>query len=200
MNWPDRTNGRTYPRAKRQPRSEKYDRSLRKTRVQPCQPAQVTIPPMLNHGLTMPHFGATTSSRLGGGRGTCSGTRDPCHCHKWTEPYQATALEALREAIRKAAQRMSIKGPGTSTIIPLLEDMALLTMNRVWDTATCLETTEHLCAIMSVLAHRDPREDAISRVTDTSPRPKHKPGDMLPLHIASNGIGAAGSIPIAADV
>ena len=76
----------------------------------------------------------------------------------------------------------------------------MLSMNRAWDTATWMETTEHLCAVMTVLAERDPREDDISPVTDTSPRPKHEPGDTLPLHVARNGIGAAGSIPIGADV
>ena len=85
---------------------------------------------MPNHGQTMPHFGATTSSRLAKGHGISSGTPDLGHCHNWKEPHQATALDTLREAIRGAAQRMSIKGPRTSTIIPLLEDMALLTMNR----------------------------------------------------------------------
>ena len=63
-----------------------------------------------------------------------------------------------------------------------------------------MESTEHLCAIMSVLADRDPREDDISLGTDTSPRPKHKPGDTLPLHVASNGMRATSSIPISADV
>ena len=76
----------------------------------------------------------------------------------------------------------------------------MLTMNRAWDIATWMGTTEHLCTIMTVLAERDPREDGISPVTDTIPRPKHKPGDTLPLHVASNGIGAAGSIAIGADV
>ena len=68
--------------------------------------------------------------------------------------------------MRRAAQRMSIKGPQTSTILPLLEDMAMLAMNRAWDTTTWLETTEHLCAVMTVLADRDPREGDISPVTD----------------------------------
>ena len=84
--------------------------------------------------------------------------------------------------------------------MPLLEDMAMLSMKRAWDRATWMETTEHLCAVMTVLAERDPREHDISPVTDKSPRPKHKPGDTLPLHVARNSIGAAGSIPIGADV
>ena len=76
----------------------------------------------------------------------------------------------------------------------------MLTMNRAWDTVAWMETIDRLCAVMTVLAERDPREDDISPVTDTSPRPKHKPGNTLPLHVASHGIGAAGSIPIGADV
>ena len=92
-----------------------------------------------------------------------------------------TALAALRDAIHRAAQRMSIKGPRTGTILPLLEDTAMLTMNRAWDTTTWLETTEHLCAVMSVLAERDPREDDISPVMDTSRTagPRHNGGNMV---------------------
>ena len=75
----------------------------------------------------------------------------------------------------------------------------MLSMNRAWDTNTWLETTNHLCAVMNVLADGDPREDDISPISDTSPRPKHQPGDTLPLHVASRGIGAAGSIPISLE-
>ena len=74
VNRPDRTNGHTYPREKRRPQSEKCNRSLRGTQIPPCPPPQVSVAPMLNHGQTMPNLGATTSSRLGRGQGTCSGT------------------------------------------------------------------------------------------------------------------------------
>ena len=53
---------------------------------------------------------------------------------------------------------------------------------------------------MTVLADRDPREDDILPVSDTSPRPKQQPEDTLPLHVASKGIGVAGSIPINPEV
>ena len=51
------------------PSQEKCDRSLRRTPVPPCPPSQMNVAPMLHHGQTMPHFGATTSSRLGRGGG-----------------------------------------------------------------------------------------------------------------------------------
>ena len=95
---------------------------------------------------------------------------------------------------------MSMKGPRVSTILPLLQDMAMLTMNRAWDTNTWLETTNHLCALMAVLADREPREDDILPISDTSPRPKQQPGETVPLHVASKGIGAAGSMPINPEV
>ena len=53
---------------------------------------------------------------------------------------------------------------------------------------------------MPVLAQRDSGEDDISPFADPAPRPKQNTGDTLPLHVASKGIGAAGSIPIRADV
>ena len=95
---------------------------------------------------------------------------------------------------------MSMKGPRMSTILPLLQDMAMLSMNRAWDTNTWSETTNQLCAIMTVLADRDPREDGMSPITDTSPRPKQPPGGALPLHVANKGIWEAGSIPIHPEV
>ena len=85
MSKPDRTSGRTHPRAKHQPRSERCDRFLRKPHLRPHLPKRTSIAPMPIHRQTMPHFGATISSRLGGGHGTCSGTQDPCHCHNLTE-------------------------------------------------------------------------------------------------------------------
>ena len=102
--------------------------------------------------------------------------------------------------MQRAAKRMSLKGPRTSTILPLLQDMAMLAMNRAWDATTWMETTEHPCSVMAMLAHWDPREDNISLPTHTSPRPKRNSGDALPLHVASWDIGVAGSIPIPPDI
>ena len=80
----------------------------------------VSSPLPLDHGWTMPHFGVMTSSRLGKSRDSSSGTRDRCHCHRWTEPDQRSALAALRDAMSNAAHGMSMKGPRMSAILPLL--------------------------------------------------------------------------------
>ena len=194
------TNGSTCPRQRPQCHTEKYDRHVRSLLTQPRPQGPMHSPITLQHGQTTPHFGGMTSSRLGKGQGSSSGTQDPCHCHRWTAPDQQGALTALQDTLSKAAHRMSMKGPRVSTILPLLQDMAMLTMNWAWDTNTWLGSTDHLCAIMAVLADRDPREDDISPISDTSPRPKQQPGETLPLHVASKGIGAAGSIPINPEV
>ena len=86
------------------------------------------------------------------------------------------------------------------TILLLLKDMAMLSMNRAWDTNTWLEITNHLCPIMTMLVDRDPREDDISPVSDTHPRPKQQPGDTPPPNVASKGIGVAGSKPISPEI
>ena len=57
-----------------------------------------------------------------------------------------------------------------------------------------------MCYNDCVLADGDPREDDMSPISDTSPRPKQQPDGALPLHVASKGIGAAGSIPISPGV
>ena len=75
----------------------------------------------------------------------------------------------------------------------------MLAMNRAWDRGLWTTTTEHITAVMAVLADRDPREEDISPPSDTSPKPKQTPGDPLPLHVAQKGIGAAGAIPIEPD-
>ena len=73
-------------------------------------------------------------------------------------------------------------------------------MNRALDTNTWLETTNQLCAIKIVLSDRDPCEDDMSPISDTSPRPKQQPGDASPLHVASKAIGPAGSILVSPEV
>ena len=64
--------------------------------------------------------------------------------------------------MQEAAHRMSIKGPRTGTILSLLSDLAMLAMNRAWDRGLWTTTTEHITAVMAVLADRDPREEDIS--------------------------------------
>ena len=91
------------------------------------------------------------------------------------------------------------KGPCTSTILSLLRDLAMLAMNRAWERRLWTTTTEHITAIMAVLVDRDPREEDISPPSDTSPKPKQRPGDPLPLHVAQKSIGAAGAIRIEPD-
>ena len=149
----------------------------------------------LRHNKTMPHFGDTISSPLRRAHGSCSGSPDPCHCHNWTQPPRAPVLERLQHMMRKAAHRMSIKGPRTSTIPSLLRHLAMLAMNRAWDRGLWTTTTEHITAVMALLADRDPREEDISPPSDTSPKPKQTPGDPLPLHVAQT----AGAIPFEAD-
>ena len=78
----DQNSGRTSPQVKPQPRTEKCDRFCRKMHAPSSPPMQTGHTVKLTHGQTMPHFGATTSSRLGKGHATCNGTQDPCHCHK----------------------------------------------------------------------------------------------------------------------
>ena len=123
-------------------------------------------------------FGDTISSRLGRAHGTCSGSRDPCHCSqdKWTQPPHAPALEHLQHMMQRAARRMSLKGPRFSTILSLLRDLATLAMNRAWDRGLWTTTTEHITAVVAVLADHDAREEDISPPSDTSPKPKQTPG------------------------
>ena len=196
---PTQPNAHTRPPELPQPHRGKRDRRTRRRQYAPRPPSGTTPTVTLGHSTTMPHFGDTTSSRLGRAHGTCSGGRDPCHCHKWTLPPHAPALEQLQHMMQRAAHRMSLKGPRFSTILSLLRDLAMLAMNRAWDRGLWTTTTEHITAVMAVLADRDPREEDISPPSDTSPKPKQTPGDPLPLHVAQKGIGAAGAIPIEPD-
>ena len=196
---PTQLNAHTSPLELPQPRSEKLDRQTRRHQYAPRPPSRVPPTLTLSHNTTMPHFGDMISSRLGKAHGTCSGSRDPCHCHHWTQPPRAPVLERLQHMMQEAAHRMSIKGPRTSTILSLLRDLAMLAMNRAWDRGLWTTTIEHITAVVAVLADRDPREEDISPPSDTSPKPKQTPGDPLPLHVARKGIGAAGTIPIESD-
>ena len=94
---------------------------------------------------------------------------------------------------------MLIKGPHTSTFFSLLRDLAMLAMNRAWDRGLWTTTTQHITAVMALLADCDPGGEDISPSYDTSPKPKQTPGDPLQLHVAQKGIGAAGAIPIQSD-
>ena len=126
--------------------------------------------------------------------------------HPGPEPLSPMDRAGPTDRFGRTAGRLEQGGPShvhegaADEHHPLLRDMAMLCMNRAWDTNTWLETTNHLCAIMNIPADRDPREENISPVSDTSPRPKQQPDDTLPLHVASKGIGTAGSIPISPEI
>ena len=67
----------------------------------------------------------------------------------------------------------------TGMLLKVLRDLAMLAMNRAWDRGLWSTTTEHITAVMAVLADRDPREEDISPPSDTSPKPKQTPGDQV---------------------
>ena len=67
-------NGRTCPRGLPRPLNAKCDRHICHLPTQPRQEGLVSSPLTLNHGQTMPHLGAMTSSRLGKGPDSSNGT------------------------------------------------------------------------------------------------------------------------------
>ena len=106
---PDRTNGRTYPRAKHQPHKERCDWFLCKSHLRPHLP---------------------TSRK---GARYLPWNSGPLPLSQFDKAASNDRFAALRGPIHRAVQHMSIKGPLIGTIVPLLEDMAMLTMNWAWD-------------------------------------------------------------------
>ena len=137
---------------------------------------------------------AMTSVRLCGTDVSSTGYQDKCYC-QLLERHHGPMIKTIQKMLKKVSKSAGFRSQKTQVKAGLLQDWAVITLNRSREVGTIHETLPIVLEILVTLMRCDIDEEDYDPYDGTD-----RPNGPLDPGVAANGLGEAGCVPVPPNI